>query len=449
MDRVLTTHDLIQILTSYSAEQLRELIVDIHPVDILEAILEYEGDKRTIINKLSLYSVVELLEEADDDDKFTIYQLLSESRQKQILREMASDELVDFLGSLDQETSDEIIGKLDKESVYEVKKLMGYDPETAGGLMATEYVVIEEHMTVWDTIHMLQKEGKEAETINILYVLDEDGKLKGVVSLHEIVVNSFNTKIAEIMNEVIISVPVDMDQEEVGRVFQKYGLGAIPVVDHRNNMLGIITNDDIMEVLREENTEDFEKMAALTHHGEMYLETSVFNLAKKRITWLLFLMISATFTGLIIQGYEETLTSIVILAAFIPMLMDTGGNAGAQSATLIIRGMALGEVTVKDFVVILVKEFRVSLIVGFMLAVINFARVLLIDQVSFVIAMVVSLSLFFTIVIAKATGCMLPLVAKRLKIDPAIMAAPIITTIVDALSLLIYFSLATTFLSIA
>jgi magnesium transporter len=449
MEKVLSTNDIIQLILSYSAEQLKELIVDIQPIDILEAIIEYEGDKSELINKLSLNLVVEILEEADDEDKFVLYELLSGSKQKQILREMASDELVDFLESLKPELAKEIIGKLDKEDAVEVVKLMGYGPESAGGIMATEFILIKEDMTVWDVLHMLQKEGKKAETATSLYVLGEKGKLKGVVSLNDIVINNFNTPISEIMNEKVISVRTDTDQEEVGRIFQRYGFTNMPVVDHSNRMQGIITNDDIMDVMREENTEDFEKMAALIHNEEEYLDTSVFNLAKKRFAWLLILMVSATFTGLIIQGYEDALTSVVILAAFIPMLMDTGGNAGAQSATLIIRGMALGEVKVKDFYAVLSKEFRVSIIVGFLLAIVNFARIMVLDRVSILLAMTVSISLFFTVIIAKTVGCVLPLVAKSLKIDPAIMAAPIITTIVDALSLLVYFTLATYILQLS
>ena len=448
MARDITTSDLTQILSSYSAEHLKDLIADIHPVDILEAILEYDGDKRELINKLPLDTVVEIFERADDEDKYLIYSLLSQSQQKQILREMASDELVDFMESVDPDQATTIFKQLDKEDAAEVKRLMGYGPESAGGIMATEFVVVKGDMTVWEVLHLLQKEGREAETTNTLYVLDDDSVLIGAVSLSDIVINGFNVKIADIMNEQVISVRTDVDQEEVGRLFQKYGFASLPVVDHHNRMQGIITSDDIMDVLREENTEDFEKMAALIHNEEEYLDSSVMNLAKKRITWLLVLMISATFTGLIIRGFEHAITSVVLLAVFIPMLMDIGGNAGAQSATLIIRGMALGEVTIKDFYAVLSKEFRVSIIVGLMLALINFGRIIFIDRVGVLIALTVSISLFFTVVIAKAVGCVLPLVAKSLKVDPAIMAAPIITTIVDALSLIVYFSLATVILQI-
>ncbi|MCB5230868.1 MAG: magnesium transporter [Candidatus Cloacimonas sp.] len=448
MDKILSTEDIIQLLLSYSAEQLKDLIIGIQPIDILEAVMEYDGERSVLINKLSLGLVVKLIDEAGVDDKFILYELLSESKQKQILRDMASDELVDFLESLKPQLAKEIISKLDKADALEVEKLMGYGPESAGGIMATEFIVVKEDMTVWDVLHLLQKEGKMAETVNSLYVLNEKGKLKGVVSLNDIVISNFNTRISEIMNEKVISARTDLDQEEVAHIFQRYGFTIVPVVDHSYRLQGIITNDDIMDVLREESTEDFEKMAALSHSESEYLDTSVVELAKKRFWWLLILMISATFTGLIIKGFEDALSAVVMLTVFIPMLMDTGGNAGTQSSTLIIRGIALGELSNKDFFTILTKEFWVSMLVGSALAIVNFFRILIFDRVSVAMALTVSISLLLTVVIAKTVGCVLPLVAKTMKVDPAIMAAPIITTIVDALSLWAYFTLATTILGI-
>lgn len=447
MNTQLTKNDLIQLLTSYTAVQLRDLIEDAQPIDILEAILEYDGDIKDIINKLPSETIVKIINVAEPEDKYTIYRNLTESEKTSVPKKMASDELVDFLECLDRDIVTSIIEKLDKDTAAETRKLMGYGPESAGGIMATEFVSIREEMTVWETIHQLQKEGKEAESINYLYVLDENGKLKGTLSLHTLVTTDFNEKIANIMNEKVISVPLNMDQEEVARLFQRYGFTSMPVVDTGGKVQGIITYDDIMDVLRDENTEDFEKMAAIIYSDEEYLDTTIFGLAKKRITWLLFLMISATFTGIIIQYFEDAITSVVLLAAFIPMLMDTGGNAGSQSATLIIRGMALGEVRVKDYLTVLFKELRVSIVVGIVLGIINFGRILIMNR-DILLAFTVSSALMFTVVLAKGIGCMLPLLAKRLSIDPAVMAAPIITTIVDALSLIVYFSLATLILQI-
>ena len=321
------------------------------------------------------------------------------------------------------------------------RSLMLHDPETAGGIMATEFVTIKDNMTVRETLEYLQIHGDEAETLSYLYVLDEDEVLKGALSLRDIVVNEFNELIAPLIKSNVISVRPELDQEEVATTFQKYGFTSMPVVDENNKMLGIITSDDVLDVLVDESTEDFEKMAAISHSDGEYLETGVFELARKRIFWLLFLMISATFTSFIIQGYEMALASVVLLAAFIPMLMDTGGNAGSQSATLIIRGMALGEIDLRDYFKVFWKEMRVSVIVGVVLAVVNFARIWLFHH-DMLLAMTVSLALLFTVILAKTVGCTLPIVARKLNIDPAIMAAPIITTIVDVLSLLVYFKLA-------
>lgn len=445
----ITKEQLIDLLEISTSEQLKEIIYDIHPVDVLDGIDDYDGNKYLLLNKLPLDYLADIIDEAEYEDKYEILQLFPTHKQKMIIKKMASDQLVDLLETISPEKAKRLIEALDEEDAEDVKELMTYHPETAGGIMATEFAIIKEDMTVEDTLEFLRRESENIESANYLYVLDHEQHLKGVVSLRDIATSDPQIEIAEIMNENVISIPVDMDQELVGRLFQKYGLSSMPVIDEDNKMLGIITSDDIMDVLRDENTEDFEKMAALIHHEDQYLETSVINLAKKRITWLLFLMISATFTGIIIQGFEEALASVVILAAFIPMLMDTGGNAGSQTATLIIRGMALGEVELKNVLQVLFKELRVSIIVGFGLAVINYFRIILLDGTdNHLVALTVSIALMLTIIIAKTVGCVLPIFAKLVKGDPAIMAAPIITTIVDALSLMIYFTLATWILKI-
>jgi len=446
-ERETILNDLIDQILTTSPEQMIELTESLHPVDLLEAILEYEGDKHPIIAKLPDELIGDIIEEAEDADKFTLLLLIPHNRRRIILTHIASDELVDMLDLLSDEEADSVLSNLNKEDLADVTSLRQYAPDTAGGIMATEFLAIDEEMTVYETLQYLQRNGEKAESIDYLFVVGEDDVLKGVVSLKEIIVSSFNITISDIMSEKVISVKPDLDQEEVGRIFQKYGFSAVPVVDDDQHILGIITSDDILNIVQEENTEDFEKMAALIHNEDEYLESSVFQLARKRFSWLLILMLSATVTGFIIRRFEDTLASMVMLAAFIPMLMDTGGNAGSQSATLIIRGMALGEIRIKDWMTVFLKEFRVSLTVGFLLAIVNFFRVILIDGISnWILAITVSLSLIATIIIAKVVGGILPIVAKRFKLDPAIMAAPIITTIVDALSLVIYFYLATAFM---
>ncbi len=435
--------NLLQFLIESPADELRASLEDIHPADILDALEEYEGDTILLLSRFPSDVLAAIIEEAEDEDKGEILDLFPDEQKAEIISEMASDELVDLLETMHPDEASELLEALPDEDAQEVLELMRHHPETAGGIMATEFVAIREQMTVKETLEYLQVHGHDAESLSYLYVLDEDDILKGVIALREIVVSSFDEHIGPLINTNVISVRADMDQEEVSRVFAKYGFHSIPVVDENDRMLGIVTADDVFYVVEEETTEDMEKMAALAHSEKDYLDTGIFGLAKQRIFWLLFLMISATFTGVIIQGYQKELASVVILAAFIPMLMDTGGNAGTQVSTLVIRGMALGEIKLKDYFKVLYKELRVSIIVGVVLAVVNFLRVWIFHHDP-MLALTVSASLLFTVVLAKLVGCTLPMIARKLKIDPALMASPIITTIVDALSLSVYLYLAKT-----
>ena len=444
MSEKLTGNDLLQYIDQVNdPEKLKKALEFIHPADILDALEDSDIDQISFLARLPNDILAEIIEEADDEDKNEIFDLFEGQKQQQIISEMASDELVDLLETLDPKDADDLIASLEPEEASKLKSLMRYDPETAGGIMATEFVAIKEAMTVKEALEYLQQYGEEAEALFYIYVLDKQGALQGVISLRDIVVSRFDTHLRDLTNPNVLSVTPEMDQEEVARIFHKYGFSSIPVVDQRNKMLGIITADDALEVVVDESTEDFEKMSALAHSDLEYLDSGIIDLARRRILWLLFLMISATFTGFIIQGYEAALTEMVILAAFIPILMDTGGNAGAQSATLIIRGMALGEIDISDYSKVFFKELRISLLVGVTLAVVNFLRILLFNR-DMMLGITVSVAMLFTVVTAKIVGCSLPIIARKLRIDPAIMAAPIITTIVDALSLMVYFWLATT-----
>ncbi|HPY96252.1 MAG TPA: magnesium transporter [Candidatus Cloacimonadota bacterium] len=433
--------NLLHLLEENSTEEIKIALDDIHPADIIDALDDYEGDRTLLLSRFPIDMLAAIIEEAEDDDKGELFDLFSKEKKKEIINEMASDELVDLLETMDPEEASDILESLDEEDAQDIKDLMRYHPETAGGIMATEFVAIIDSMTVEETLKYLQVHGEEAESISYLYVLNQDEILQGVVALRDVVTSSFDTHIATLINTNVISVEPDLDQEGVSHIFAKYGFASVPVVDKDNRMLGIVTADDILDVVLEESTDDIEKMAALAHNEGEYLSTGIFKLAKQRIFWLLFLMISATFTGVIIQGYEQELASFVILAAFIPMLMDTGGNAGSQSSTLIIRGMALGEIAARDFFIVFYKELLISIIVGVALAAVNFFRVWIFHH-DYMLALTVSGALFFTVILAKTVGSMLPIIARKLKIDPAIMAAPIITTIVDALSLVIYLNLA-------
>ncbi|HOE91551.1 MAG TPA: magnesium transporter [Candidatus Cloacimonadota bacterium] len=433
--------ELLHLLEENSTEEIKNALDDIHPADIIDALDDYEGDRTLLLSRFPIEMLAAIIEEAEDDDKGELFDLFSKEKKKEIINEMASDELVDLLETMDPEEASDILESLDEEDAQDIKDLMRYHPETAGGIMATEFVAIIDSMTVEETLKYLQVHGEEAESISYLYVLNQDEILQGVVALRDVVTSSFDTHITTLINTNVISVEPGLDQEGVSHIFAKYGFASVPVVDKNNRMLGIVTADDILDVVLEESTDDIEKMAALAHNEGEYLSTGVFKLAKQRIFWLLFLMISATFTGVIIQGYEQELASFVILAAFIPMLMDTGGNAGSQSSTLIIRGMALGEIAARDFFIVFYKELLISIIVGVALAAVNFFRVWIFHH-DYMLALTVSGALFFTVILAKTVGSMLPIIARKLKIDPAIMAAPIITTIVDALSLVIYLNLA-------
>ncbi|MDD3501662.1 MAG: magnesium transporter [Candidatus Cloacimonetes bacterium] len=432
---------LFKLLQENSTNQISKALDDIHPADIIDALDEYEGDRTLLLSRFTIEVLAAIIEEAEDDEKGELFDLFSIEKKKEIVNEMASDELVDLLETMDPEEASDMLDSMDEEDAQDIKELMRYHPETAGGIMATEFVAIVDEMTIEETLKYLQTHGDEAESLSYLYVLNHDEILQGVVSLRDVVTTPFDAQIAPLINTNVISVKPELDQEEVSHIFTKYGFASVPVVDENNKMLGIITADDILDVVLEESTDDIEKMAALSHGEGTYLETGVFKLSKQRMFWLLFLMISATFTGVIIQGYEQELASFVILAAFIPMLMDTGGNAGSQSSTLVIRGMALGEISNKDYLIVLYKELLVSGIVGLVLAFVNFLRVWLFYK-DIMLALTVSCALIFTVILAKTVGSMLPILAKKLKIDPAIMAAPIITTIVDAISLIIYLHLA-------
>jgi magnesium transporter len=314
--------------------------------------------------------------------------------------------------------------------------------------MTTEYVDLREDFTVKDAFDHIRRTGINKETIYTCYVIRRDKLLLGVVTVKDLLLADPNDKLCDIMDTNIISAQTADDQEEAANLFRKYGLLSLPVVDRENRLVGIVTVDDIVQIIEEETTEDIEIMAALNPSEDPYLKTSVLKQSRNRIFWLLFLMLSATITGAIITSFENAIAALPVLVAFIPMLMDTGGNAGCQSSALIIRGMALGEIQLKDVFRVLWLEIRVGLLCGLALAAVNFVRVYITNSGDYLLCVTVSLSIIATVVIAKSAGCLLPLAAKRLRLDPAIMAAPLITTIADGASLVLYFTIATMILSV-
>jgi len=335
-----------------------------------------------------------------------------------------------------------ILRNVDKNDRKVINELLKYPEDSAGSIMTTEFIDLKENMTIEQALDRIRQIGTDSETIYTCYVLDQNRKLQGIISIKELILAKEESLIADNMETNIISVNTLEDKEEVAKKFDKYDLYALPVVDNENRLVGIVTVDDAINVLQDEAEEDFEKMAAMSPTEESYFETSVFKHAKNRIVWLLILMLSSAITGTIITNYENAFAAVPLLVAFIPMLMDTGGNCGSQSSTLIIRGLATDELEVKDVFKILWKEIRIAVIVGVSLALINGLRIF-VQYKNLQLACTVGLSITVTVILSKSIGCLLPLLAKKLKLDPAIMAAPLITTIVDILSVLVYFNIAT------
>lgn len=378
----------------------------------------------------------------EHEQKLYIIDSLTDTEVSNIIDELFIDDTVDFLEELPANVVKRVLKNTNADTRKIINQLLKYPDSSAGSIMTIEYADLKKEMTVEEAIKHIKKIGVDKETINTCYVVGDNRLLEGIVSIRKLILSDSNILIKDIMNKDMISVNTLDDQENIADLFKKYDLLSIPVTDNEKKLVGIITIDDIVDIIDQENTEDFQKMAAMAPSDEEYLKTSVWNLAKHRIVWLLVLMISATFTGNIIKKFEDVLQSVVILAAFIPMLMDTGGNAGSQSSTLVIRGLALGDITLKDALKVMYKEFRVSSIVGLVLALVNFIRVYFFEKTDLYISITVCVTLFFTIVLAKIVGGTLPIAAKKLKLDPAIMASPLITTIVDAVALVLYFSMA-------
>ncbi len=382
-----------------------------------------------------------------DNQQFIITSL-SEREAANIIDNLMADDATDLLEEMPANIVKKLLASASADTRRDINHLLRYPEDSAGSIMTVEYVDLKENMTVEDAIQRIRQIGVDSETINICYVLDAKRTLVGTVALRYLLISPSDAIIGDIMHENVIYLNTLMDQEEVARQFQKYDFTSMPVADNEGRLVGIVTVDDVVDILQEEATEDIEKMAAIVPSDKPYMKTGVFETWKKRIPWLLLLMISATFTGSIITSFEDALGVFPILTAFIPMLMDTGGNAGGQASVTIIRGLSLNEIGYSDVPRILWKELRVALICGLTLSAAYFVKLMLFDRVGIGVAAVVCLTLIAAVAIAKMIGCSLPVLAKRLGFDPAVMASPFITTIVDALSLVIYFAIATEILHV-
>ncbi|MDE7244847.1 MAG: magnesium transporter, partial [Oscillospiraceae bacterium] len=384
----------------------------------------------------------------DVDNQQLIITALSEKEAAGIIDNLMADDAADLLEEMPANVVKKLLANASPETRRDVNQLLRYPEDSAGSIMTVEFVDFKENITVQEAIERIRKVGVDSETINICYVLDNERKLVGTASLRYLLLSSPDTVIRNIMHENVISLHTLMDQEEVAKQFQKYDFTAMPVVDNENRLVGIITVDDVVDIMQEEATEDIEKMAAITPSDKPYMKMGILEIFKKRIPWLLLLMISATFTGRIISSFEDALSACMVLSAFIPMLMDTGGNAGGQASVTIIRGLSLNEIEFRDIFSVIWKESRVALLCGLVLAVCNFVKLILLDRVGMQVAGVICLTLVVTIFVAKLVGCSLPMLAQKAGFDPAVMASPFITTIVDAITLILYFRIATWILHI-
>lgn len=429
--------------------QARNELKDMNVVDIAQLLDETSQEKMLIIFRILPKDIsANVFSYLSSEQQRYIIESITDKEIKTIIDELFLDDTIDFLEELPANVVKKVLKNADENTRALINQFLKYPENSAGSIMTIEYVDLKKKMTVKEALEHIKKTGIDKETINTCYVMDKNRRLEGVISIRQLILNDEDTIIKDIMDENVIYVHTLEDQEYVADTFRKYDFISMPVVDNENRLVGIITIDDIVDIIEQENTEDFQKMAAMAPSEEEYLKTGVFSLAKHRVIWLLVLMISATFTGNIIKRFEDVLSSVVVLAAFIPMLMDTGGNAGSQSSTLIIRGLALGEIELKDIMKVVWKELRVSIVVGTVLAIINFLRIYFIEKTDFYISLAICISLFFTVIIAKVVGGILPIAAKKFKLDPAIMASPLITTIVDAFALIIYFTTATKLLGI-
>ena len=372
---------------------------------------------------------------------------LTDKELKNVLDELFMDDTVDLIEEMPSNVVKRILKAVSKEDRKTINELLKYPDDCAGSIMTTEFIDLKVNMTVDKAFEKIKKIGLKKETVYTCYVLDIRREIIGSVDIKDLLLADRDVQIKDIMETNVISVNTLDDKEEVAKQFDKYDVMALPVVDKEDRLVGIITVDDAIDVLQEENTEDFELMAAMTPTEDSYFKTSVFTHAKNRILWLLILMLSSAITGAIITHYENAFAAIPILVSFIPMIMGTGGNCGSQSSTLIIRGMAIDEISLKDFAKAIWKELRVSLLVGLVLAVVNGIRIM-IQYNDFMLSIVLGLTLIATVILAKLLGCILPMLAKKLKLDPAIMASPLITTIVDTCSILIYFAIAVSIMNI-
>ena len=428
---------------------IRDVFLTMQAADIAALFDALDDSKLPLLFRLLPKELAaETFVEMDEETQELLIHGFSDTELKEVVDELYVDDMVDIVEEMPDNVVKRILRSADSETRKAINEILKYPDDSAGSIMTTEYVTLRPNMTVEDAIKRIRRTGLDKETIYTSYVISDNRKLVGLLSMKTLLLSDDDDVVEDIMETNVISVKTLDDQEEVANCFKKYDFLAMPVVDNEYRLVGIVTVDDAIDVMEDEVTEDMEMMAAITPTDKPYLKTGVFETWYKRIPWLLLLMISATFTGMIITGFEEALASQVILTAFIPMLMDTGGNSGSQASVTVIRGISLDEIQFKDIFRVIWKEARVAFLCGATLALANFVKLMVFDRVSMEIAMVVCMTLVITVLCAKIIGCVLPMLAKKIGFDPAVMASPFITTAVDAISRMVYFNIASVLLGL-
>ena len=444
-EQKLTADQIIKFLEERNFKELKEELENLHPVDLVDAMEELDKKQRMLVFRLlSKEEAAEVFTDMNSDMREELLEALTDSELKEIMDEMYVDDTVDVLEEMPANVVDRLLMATDEETRKQINTLLQYPEDSAGSIMNIEYISLRKEMTVADAILKIRQVGINRETIYTCYVT-EKRKLIGVVDVKDLLTAGESRLIEEIMDENVIYARTLDDQEQVANQINKYGLVAIPILDHEDCMVGIVTVDDAMLVLQDETTEDISIMAGVRPNEDSYFGTSVFQHAKNRSLWLMLLMLSATVTGEILGHYEDAMAVMPVLITFIPMLMGTGGNCGSQSSTLVIRGLAVGEIEFKDIFRVVFKEIRVAVVVGLMLAVVNGLRIYIMYDQNVMLAGALGLTMIAVVSMAKCIGCILPLLAKKLGLDPAIMAAPLITTILDTCTILVYFNIVTAF----
>ena len=445
-DRKLDVEQMTELLEEHNFKQLKEELESMHPVDIVDALDELDKKQRTLIFRLlAKEEAAEVFTDMESDMREDLINALTDSELEEVMEEMYVDDTVDVLEEMPANVVDRLLMATDEETRKKINALLQYPEDSAGSIMNIEYISLRREMTVADAILKIRQVGINKETIYTCYVTEKK-KLIGMVDVKDLLTAGESRKIEEIMDDNVLFARTLDDQEYVANMINKYGLVAIPIIDHEDCLVGIVTVDDAMLVLQDETTEDISIMAGVSPNEDSYFGTSVFRHAKNRSLWLMLLMLSATVTGEILGYYEDAMAVMPVLITFIPMLMGTGGNCGSQSSTLVIRGLAVGEIEFKDIFKVIFKEIRIALVVGVLLSVVNGIRIYIMYDQNIMLAL--GITMIAVVTMAKCIGCILPLLAKKMGLDPAIMAAPLITTILDTCTILVYFNIVTAFFHI-